>query len=475
MLSSQSRLTSFTVRAPLVTILALAILPTASALAQVAGPIEGGQRGLPFSAPTFDLEAHGYLVEEYFLTGKANSYALQDGARHGKDGTWDTLVRLQGTPFATRFLVVRPKEQKDFNGTVLVHWQNVTAGYELGTVTESEILRGYAWVGVSAQAIGIHGFPTPDANGLKQWDPERYKSLLHPGDTYSYDIFTQAARAISKDRESENVDPMGGLKIERLIASGASQSASRLRTYINGVHQHTQIFDAYIPYIDFANPVPFSADLAADRRRSRMPTWIRKDLGVPVLVVNSETETLSYFPARQPETETFRFWEVAGAAHVSSVRGAVVEGMDSPNWLAFDPVYNAAVRHMHDWLVQGEAPPSFPRIEVDTSAETAAVRRDKHGNARGGIRLPDLAVPTAAHSGMGTATPGGNRFAWLFGHAREFEPKKLAKLYDSGADFLGKYEAALKKSQEQKVVLPEEAPAMLESAREWAKKNLKSP
>ena len=48
------------------------------------------------------------------------------------------------------FTMVRPAKAADFNGTVIVHWQNVTAGYELGIVSAGEYLGGYAWVGVSA-------------------------------------------------------------------------------------------------------------------------------------------------------------------------------------------------------------------------------------------------------------------------------------------------------------------------------------
>ena len=36
---------------------------------------------------------------------------------------------------------------------------------------------------------------------------------------------------------------------------------------------------------------------------------------VPVLVLNSESEALHDVPVRQPGSATFRFWEIAGAAH----------------------------------------------------------------------------------------------------------------------------------------------------------------
>lgn len=67
--------------------------------------------------------------------------------------------------------------------------------------------------------------------GLVAWDNERYGSLSHPGDSYSYDIFSRAERAVGPDREHNGVDPMGGLKVRNLIATGwwAPRSHSGLK------------------------------------------------------------------------------------------------------------------------------------------------------------------------------------------------------------------------------------------------------
>lgn len=441
----------------------LCVLAPSARGAEVTGPISGGTQGAPFNAPEMDVAAHGYVVEEFFLEGEAGGYAFKDGASPSVDGRWATERRGETAPFRTRILVVRPANAADFNGTVIVHWQNVTAGYELGTVTEGEYLRGFAWVGVSAQKIGIDGFPGPEAAGLKQWDAERYGSLNHPGDGYSYDIFTQAGRAIGPDRPQSGVDPMGGLPVEHLVAAGASQSAGRLRTYINGVHPLENVFDAYIPYIDFGSAIPFDRDFGEQRRGGRQSTLIREDLDVPVLVVNSETETLAYVGARQPDTDTFRFWEVAGTSHVSIVRGETPPGLDSPNWMSYQPVYMAGVRHVHRWLTDGVEPPRMPLIEVDSGIE-----RDENGNALGGIRLPDIVVPTASHSGMGRRVDGGNRFAFLYGTAEDFSDEKLAELYPTREAFLKKYDEALADSVEEGMVLPEDAPALREAANEWS-------
>lgn len=423
----------------------------ATSAAQVT-PVTAGAKG-PFAAPAVDVAEYGYVVHEFYLDGTAKSYELAAGER-SRDGRWQTRVAKASAPFRSRLLVVRPERASAFNGTVIVHWQNVTAGFELGSVTGGEILNGYAWVGVSAQKIGVDGTGENPA-GLKQWDAERYGSLSHPGDAYSYDIFRQAGRALSHDREHGNgVDPMGGLAVKQLVAAGASQSAHRLRTYINGVHPLDSVFDGFIPYIDFGMLTPFE-NRTGGPSGMRAQAAIRDDLDAPVLVVNSETEAEAYFGVREPDGDRFRFWEVAGTSHVSVPEGSARPGLVTANWLSYQPVYDAALRHMHIWLTTGKAPPVLPRIEIEPGAPPA-VRRDSRGNALGGIRLPELDVPTAVHSGMGQRG-GGNRFAFLYGQAHDLPGEEIARLYPSRAAYLAAYESALAKVVASGAVLPEAA------------------
>lgn len=447
------------------TILVIAVGFALSAAGEtLTGPVTSGERGSPFGA--VDVADRGYLTEEYFLAGSATAYELAEG-EHTRDGLWKTRPAGDKADFKTRLLVVRPGDPEMFNGTVIVFWLNVTAGFELGSAS-GEALRGYAWVGVSAQKIGIDGFPQ-DPQGLKAWDSERYGSLVHPGDAYSYDIFTQAARAVGPERDTDDQDPMGGLDVERLIAVGASQSAGRLRTYINGVHQHTGVFDGYIPFIDFGRGVAFASDLTG--RRSGGGSSIRSDLDVPVIVVNSETEVTSYYGVREEDSDRFRLWEVAGTAHVTVPRPE--EPDTGANWLSYGPVYDASIRHLHRWIADGVEPPRMPRVDVQPGggetgvAARPQVVRDDHGNAVGGIRLPDIEVPTASHSGFGVQRPG-MRFGFLYGEATDFDSAKLADLYPGSADYLKAWRAALDRAVEQGMVLPEDAPAMADAAAAWA-------
>ena len=220
-------------------------------------------------------------------------------------------------------VVYRPTDPKKFNGTVIVEWNNVSAGLDSAPIwlaAHDELIReGYAWVGVTAQQVGVEGGGRGAvvANlDLKHADPARYGTLVHPGDSYSYDMYTQAGRAV----RSKTANVLGGLVPKRVIAAGESQSAFRMTTYIDAVEPLTKgVYDGYFVYSRGGSGAALSqAPLPAIPTPT--PTLIRTDLTVPVMTFTTETDLvlLGYLPARQPDTKRFRDWEVAGTSHADS-------------------------------------------------------------------------------------------------------------------------------------------------------------
>src|SRR3954466_11901265 len=121
----------------------------------IQGPVTGGTRGWPFGRPLFDLKAHGYVDEEFFLSGNATTFRQVAGTEWGRDGRWQAAAR-ESVPFKTRLLVYRPAYPPRFNGTAIVSWNNVTAGYELFGGESAEILKGgYAFVAATVQRVGV--------------------------------------------------------------------------------------------------------------------------------------------------------------------------------------------------------------------------------------------------------------------------------------------------------------------------------
>ena len=216
--------------------------------ATVTGPLTGGQHGFPQTSTPFDLDAAGYVEEEFLLDGEATSYRYTD--EPGDDGEW-SAEPADTSPYTTRILVRRPEDPAAFNGTVVVEWLNVTSNVDVdvdfGFLAEELLREGYAWVGVTAQEVAVTstgGGQFGDAAiGLQAWDPERYHDLSHPGDAYSYDIFSQAGAVL---RTEAGQAALGGLVPDHVLADGEPQSAFRLLTYVNAVHPLAQVFDGFL-------------------------------------------------------------------------------------------------------------------------------------------------------------------------------------------------------------------------------------
>ena len=80
--------------------------------------------------------------------------------------------------FRTRIVVRRPSDPDRFSGTVVVEWHNVSAGIDAapdwGFFHRHLAAQGHAWVGVSAQKVGIDGGGFVEGIHLKLLAPERY-------------------------------------------------------------------------------------------------------------------------------------------------------------------------------------------------------------------------------------------------------------------------------------------------------------
>jgi hypothetical protein len=403
------------------------------ASAAVAGPISGTPAiGAPF------FEDQGYERAEYFLSGTAQSYTNVNELE--PDGKWQVQAAEQAN-YTTRIVAYRPINQADFNGTVVVEWLNVSAGTDIATdwlLSHTELIReGYAWVGVSAQWVGV--------NNLLDKDPDRYGELVHPGDSFSYDIFSQVGQAI---RNPESIAPLGELVPEQMIAAGESQSASRMLTYVNALAPLHAIYDGYFIHSRYYSSGKLSQDPQADITPPDV-VRVRDDLGTPVLMLQTETDVvaLNSYISRQDDSDTFRLWEAPGTAHADlyTVIGSNDLGNDPSfaavveNKLFCDVpvnsgpqhfIVNAAIAALNKWVADGTEPPTADRITLTDNP--VMVARDSLGNAQGGIRTPYVDVPVATLSGEGGA---GFSFCRLFGTTELFDAGTLGSLYNSDNDF----------------------------------------
>jgi hypothetical protein len=467
------------------------LLLAASAPAVVVTPSVTGPITSPGSAfltpPTgLDLASLGYVEQEFFVAGTATAYTSADPL--GADGVW-TATPGDTAGYVTRILVRRPTNPKKFNGTVVVEWLNVSGGVDAApdwTFVHTMLLReGFAWVGVSAQLVGVSGTGGPLGLNLslKAVNPVRYAPLVHPGDSFSYDMFSQVAQAI---RRPSGTPPLGDLRVRRVLATGESQSAFRLVTYVDAVHPVARVYDGFLVHSRSGGAAPLS-QAPQPAINAPTPSFIRTDLDVPVLLLETETDliTLGFLPARQPDDRHVRLWEIAGTAHDDAY--GLAAGPDDPGPAALDTTYlppvtsifgvlmcdrpiNAGPQHyvtsaafwrLNRWARTGRARgASAPRLEI-APGTPAALARDGFGNALGGIRTPQVEVPIAALSGLGQS---GGGFCALFGTTTPFDALTLATLYPSHAGYVAAVLDAARKAVHGGFILKADRPAIATAA-----------
>jgi len=437
------------------------------------GPISGG-KGKPTTATISDLSAAGYTEKEYFLEGAASAYKVQGGM--SMDGKWK-LTPSSDAPFKTRLLVRRPADDSKFNGTVIVEWLNVSGGVDADPgfiYNGDEIVRyGYVWVGVSAQIVGVEGGgaftlnSSPDAVALKKGDPERYGSLKHPGDSYSFDIFSKAAEVI---RAPAGVDVLEGLKPRHLIGYGESQSAGRMVSYVNGVHPLVERFDGFFIHSRGGSGAPFEESAGPSIGFGGAPVTVRDDLSAKVFQFQTETDVvgmLAFLPARQPDSDRIITWEVAGTTHADKflsdyakrASGGAIDQCPGANDGPHYQTIRAALRATHAWLSDGTEP---PRASVLQTGADGKLMKDEFGNGLGGVRSPDLDVPIRTLSA--DPAPMSEFICFLFGSTTPFAPERLLELYPTHEDYVTKVTASAQKLQSAGFLLEPEATAYIEAA-----------
>jgi hypothetical protein len=459
----------------------------------VIGPIAGAIPAAPLagagttSVTPAVLTTLGYQQQEYFLSGTANAYNF--ASPPSPNGRWSvTPVAGSAKPYTTRVEVFAPTDPHRFSGNVIVEWENVTAGFDYLPdliIDHSTAFRdGDVIVAVDAQFAGVE-------NAILS-DPSRYGTLSQPGDSYAWDIFSQAGMAIWEHHDQV----LGGLRPLDLIADGESQSAIEMASYIDGFAKRFNVYDGYLVHsrgsaVGALQDAPGNSTVVSDNTTlssTSVPngnlglsavaapanSQSRTDLLAPVVYLQSQTDVypspdgvLNYGPATQPDSAGFRLWEVAGSAHsdicladlcptdtgtLATDIGRFNDLLNPTNSFSVFPacgspinageegyVQDAVLEQLVRWVRTGgvlggipvAAPPLYDgQAPGETSAGSPVL--DSFGNILGGVRNPAVDVPLAQLTGMPN-TPG---LCSLLGTAVPFSAATISTLYPTHAAFV---------------------------------------
>ncbi|WP_139227740.1 alpha/beta hydrolase domain-containing protein [Nocardioides alpinus] len=441
----------------------------------------------PFSADGVFAEwpmPAGYTEKEYFISGTASIYEYSDtGVRVVSpcpaSVTGDARPSCSGLPYTTRILIAMPKQPRDFSGNVWVNPLNPSAGYDMrvdwNRTQRYHVRKGNAYVMWTAASWAV--------DALKQHDPQRYSALHWPSDPrrvgtpydgIAYDVAAQLGRLL---KENTPDSPLHRYDVERVFEAGFSYDGGLTFTQANIFHNLLRmpggggIYDGYLPQGSWAqdmvplNPWP-TGYLPEGDPRLRMGS---RD--APVIKVNTETELALPIPIswRRPDSDAphdrYRGWEVPGASHddqqtLSDPSNMALFGTVSfpsecahkdpphvsPTDFRYGYVANAAADALVNWVTTGSSPPHASHIEQTdlSNPSKQTIMRDRFGNARGGVRTPQLTVPRSAFH----VIDDGPAFCWSIGWSTPLSNSVLTSLYTSSADYKRQFAAAAKQTVE---------------------------
>ena len=437
--------------------------------ATLTGPITVGHVVEPLSAQPVDLAASGYVEQEFFASGTATAFKADSMP---SDGKW-TITPTTTAGYKTRIIVRRPANPAHFNGTVIVEWMNVSAGEsapDWDFLNPMLMRDGYAYVGVSAQKLGVDGgtalLGSPGSSGpnggLVGEEPARYGTLHHPGDQYALDLYAQIGQALRAPHQKA----LGDLKPTHILAVGESQSAFYLTTFADALQPLTNVYDGIFIHSRGGSGASL-AGTSITKSNGPDDLRIRTDLKVPVFMSQTQTDLiqLGYAPAQQPNTAKIRTWEIAGTAHADAFTvGAAANLLGCTTPVNSGPQHNvvqAAFTAFDKWVDHGTAPPSPPPFKL-SSTNPAALALDAHGNVIGGVRTPAVDVPVSTLSGAPAA--GANSICALFGSTVAFTPAQLASLYGTQSNYVAQYTKSLDKAIASGYILSADKASLLAQA-----------
>jgi hypothetical protein len=260
------------------------------------------------------------------------------------------------------------------------------------------------------------------------------------------------------------------MRAQRVYAAGGSQSAQFLVRYYNYLQPQTNAFDGFLA--TQGGPAP------------------RPNQRTKILKLYTETDVARQAPLRVVNSSTTHTWEIAGAPHMPSIwqsadkndfRGnaAVFRdlGVDFPpakctkpwpspveNWM----VMAAGLEALDRWVTTGTSPATTAPIETtgEPGQPVHTIVRDERGIARGGIRLPAVAMPTAVVAGDNQ--PAGpdpvNGVCVFVGTRTPFDTATLASLYPDRAAYSRNVRRIVDDLVTEQIVLKEDAAALVQRA-----------
>jgi len=221
--------------------------------------------------------------------------------------TTTSIVDLLGTkPYKTRFVIRYPINPENFSGNVVVELYNPSGNLDADVLwprsRDFYLRKGDAWVGITIKDVSIAA--------LKIFNAKRYATISLADNGQAWDIVAQVGRFL---KDNGPGSPLHGYHVHRFYATGDSQSAEYLVTYINAFHSLERmpskgpVYDGYLPVSRYNFDPGINSKAQAAQLPEIFPCSPRLIfLGIDVPIINLQTQTDIGAPLSQTNLVSFQ-------------------------------------------------------------------------------------------------------------------------------------------------------------------------
>jgi len=440
--------------------------------------------------------------------------------------------------YAAKIILMMPAAPRGGNGALLVDIPNRGRGYAEELYNSPRDVPFLS--GTLEQGTGFlqdHGFAVAEV----YWELGQGADLPSFADADGKTRFVEGVGfAIVRDAAdflahaaSDNSGTPNPLKggINRVLASGKSQDGRFLKTFLlNGFNTmgNRRIFDGMHVFVSAAGLLQIlQTGLGPKSSGDTAPTFDNPDFpGVndgPLTIgeITAQVEargevprkmmlvssTTDYYSLRaslgrtgasgtadQPLPASVRMYDIAGGSHVVVPKAPACTL--PPGRLDWAPLSRALLLHLDAWVSGNTEPPASelmpleaaggepPALRAPTRLSAAVIqvpKRDQDGNALGGVRLPDVAVPTGTNGGQNQPQ---TFTCMLIGSFSPFSATKaerertgdarpsIEERYHGRDDYVNRIRVAAQDLMKRGFMLPEDAAVIIQEA---ASSNLFAP
>ena len=270
-----------------------------------------------------------------------------------------------------------------------------------------------------------------------------------------------------------------GYDVQHILLGGHSFTGFTVTRYIQNAHARIRMSDGGPIYDGF-----FPSGWPSSRLHATDVPIIQAVTAADICMNNEVPYRYQYDPVSyrredsDADDDRYRLYEFPGFGHASmqfpptnevdfvlsfTQPPLIVPDGSIPSTLPFVEYHAVALDRLIRWITDGTIPSREERMVRDETDSPDFFQKDTHGNTLGGVRCPQMDVPTAVYLSNTYNEDGSVRFGGN-GFEVPFSSEQLRALYGTPENYRIRYAGQVQRSVKAGWLFPEDAQLLIEQA-----------